>query len=177
MGEAIRASLTNWADLLTFSRLLLAFLIFFLALAGNGSPDLVLLIYLAAWTTDNLDGYLARKSGQEGRLANYDLPFDIFLITSGLAYLVSEGFYSPWVPLIYFLAAILLMFFDLKTPLMTLSFIAILLSYRALLRLDGRLAFYALIWALVIAIVNRKGLARQIRLYLAGFKRREEDET
>ncbi len=69
------------ADILTFSRIILAFIIWFLALFG-GSPDAALILFLLAELTDAFDGTCAQKwpfrKGQEPKYRQYAVKYDMF---------------------------------------------------------------------------------------------------
>lgn len=68
------------ADILTFSRFILAFAIWFLALFG-GSPDAAFVLFVIAELTDAFDGTCARrwpfKKGQEPDFRKYAVKYDM----------------------------------------------------------------------------------------------------
>ncbi|MEJ5185747.1 MAG: CDP-alcohol phosphatidyltransferase family protein [Candidatus Geothermincolales bacterium] len=87
------------ADALTLGRFVCVFLI--LACALTTSKYLlpwVIALILVGWTTDILDGRMARldKSGAHSWVGDHDFAVDMALIYSGLVYLVAAGFLPFW---------------------------------------------------------------------------------
>ena len=81
------------ANFLTISRIILIFPVLILA---SPEPDpnnwFALVIFIAAGITDNLDGYVARKTGSTSRLgALLDLVADKLLIIISIFYFVSHA--------------------------------------------------------------------------------------
>ena len=72
------------ADILTFSRFVLAFSIWFLALL-NGSPELVIILFLLAELTDAFDGTCAKKwpfpKNKEPKYRKYAVKYDMYADT------------------------------------------------------------------------------------------------
>jgi phosphatidylglycerophosphate synthase len=91
--------MSHLADALTGMRLVLAAIIAWIALTwerATGHSTVALLIMLA-WTTDTLDGPLARRARKPTRLGRYDLPIDVGLtLVLGLC-LITWGTLSPLV--------------------------------------------------------------------------------
>ena len=79
------------ANLITISRIILIFPVLFLVSEEkNFSNWLALILFVLAGITDNLDGYIARKTGTESPLgALLDLMADKLLIVIIISYLVS----------------------------------------------------------------------------------------
>ncbi len=94
------------ADALTTTRLLLAIV---LALFGlgvlTGSATDAGIVVLAAWTTDLIDGPLARKSGvtKQTWIGSHDLYIDIGFGQALLIFMCSVGLVNPLVALAYVL--------------------------------------------------------------------------
>jgi phosphatidylglycerophosphate synthase len=84
------------ADLLTFSRLFAAALLLWLGLQGPQTLQAAILTCVAGWTTDQLDGWAARRAHTPTRLAPYDFAIDTTLYAATLAYLVMAGFLPLW---------------------------------------------------------------------------------
>jgi len=82
-------------DALTLGRLLLSLTILALILLRVREPGLATILYLVAWTTDIIDGKIARAMGIEGRMGKWDFPVDAFLAWAGAAYLAYLGFIHP----------------------------------------------------------------------------------
>ena len=94
------------ADALTGLRLALSVTLAALGLTGRlEGPQTAAVIVLAAWTTDALDGPLARKSGQAGQnwWGQGDLLVDMALATALLIYMCSAGMAHPLLGLAHLL--------------------------------------------------------------------------
>lgn len=79
------------ADYLTASRGLISLALFLFIPMGIKSIGLGTVLYIAGWTTDILDGRLARAGGNEGGLAKWDFPLDMILTGAGAAYCAYLG--------------------------------------------------------------------------------------
>jgi phosphatidylglycerophosphate synthase len=99
----------NLADLLTFSRVIIALIILSLSFAGKSAYMAVIILTLAGAATDMLDGKVARhylgESG-EGRLGKYDAVIDTFFVLCVLGYfslsqvVIPEAIGLSWIVLI-----------------------------------------------------------------------------
>jgi hypothetical protein len=54
------------------------------------------LVVVLGWTTDQLDGWLARRSPTPTRLKDYDFQVDVFFYAGILAYLALAHFIPAW---------------------------------------------------------------------------------
>ena len=81
----------NFANFLTISRVILILPVLFFISEDSGLNNwLALFLFVSAGVTDNLDGYIARKTGTESSLgALLDLLADKLLVIITTAYLVS----------------------------------------------------------------------------------------
>jgi phosphatidylglycerophosphate synthase len=89
------------ADLLTFSRLIAAGILLWLGLQGPQTLQWAILVAVLAWTTDQLDGWAARRASTPTHLAPADFAIDSTLYACTLAYLAMTG-YVPAAPAIAF---------------------------------------------------------------------------
>ena len=94
------------ADLLTMTRILLALLLAWLGLSRG--PDVLPLtcwLVIVAWTSDVLDGALARRSRVQYHtwLGDHDLEVDMFFSTGVLFYLVAAGYFDLRLAVAYLL--------------------------------------------------------------------------
>jgi phosphatidylglycerophosphate synthase len=99
------------ADILTATRLLLAIFILLLGLfVGQEALGTVMMVQLLAWTTDVLDGSLARRdtSGKSTWWDDKDFPIDALLVLALFLYLTVSGFILPWFSIFYLSLAIIL---------------------------------------------------------------------
>lgn len=87
------------ADMLTGVRFFLAFLILLCAFFAEASLlPLVLCLTILGWTTDVIDGRMARMD-PEGRITligELDFATDMFMIYAGLLYFITAGFVPFW---------------------------------------------------------------------------------
>lgn len=100
------------ADLLTFSRAVIALVIVALSLFWPEPPlQAVIWLVWAGWITDALDGPLARRDRQseETWIGEHDLLVDILLAVSMLAFLMGVGFISPLWTAVYAVVGLLFM--------------------------------------------------------------------
>lgn len=84
---AVSATLRGLADLLTASRVLVAFVL----LAGGPTPMTALVLVAWAWASDAADGPLARASGGAGRLGAHDHLVDAAVGVAMIWYLGGLG--------------------------------------------------------------------------------------
>jgi len=153
-------------DLLTLSRGLIAATILGLGFVGARALEAVILLTILGWTTDILDGRLARKYHKPPTwIGEREFIFDMLMVVSGLCYLVMSGLINAWLALIYILvAAVCIGIFRSKmvtmsfaTPLVALPLIVA--SLRA-----PRAALWYLIWiagALILDWSRFKGVVRE----------------
>ncbi|MBU1050576.1 CDP-alcohol phosphatidyltransferase family protein [Candidatus Bipolaricaulota bacterium] len=153
-------------DLLTLSRGLVAVAILGLGFVGERALEAVILLTILGWTTDILDGRLARKYNKPATwIGEREFVFDMLMVFSGLCYLVLSGLTNAWLALIYVLvAAVCIAIFRSKmitmsfaTPLVALPLIVA--SVRA-----PRAALWYLIWiagALLLDWSRFKGVVRE----------------
>jgi CDP-alcohol phosphatidyltransferase len=87
------------ADVLTGVRFFLGLLIVLCAiLADDGLLPLVVCLTLIGWTTDVLDGKMARMdhTGKKTWIGDVDFATDMILIYSGLLYFIAAGYLPFW---------------------------------------------------------------------------------
>jgi cardiolipin synthase (CMP-forming) len=97
----------QFADMLTFSRLLIG-----LALVGLGffqGPEALPLacwLLMASWTSDVLDGGIARHSTRHEStwVGDHDLEFDMAVAVGVFCFLAAAGFLPSWLVIVYPLA-------------------------------------------------------------------------
>jgi phosphatidylglycerophosphate synthase len=92
------------ADLLTWLRAMIAFVFIWLGVSqGEFGLHVAIWMMIASWTTDILDGPLARMSlvSYQTWIGDYDLQVDIAVSVGLLGYLVMAGFASSLVGVTY----------------------------------------------------------------------------
>jgi hypothetical protein len=99
------------ADLLTWLRVIIAFVFIWLGVSqGEFALPVAIWLLIASWTTDLIDGPLARKSlvSLQTWIGGNDLQVDIAVSVGLLGYLVMAGFASSLVGGIYIVFWVLL---------------------------------------------------------------------
>lgn len=140
-------------DVLTLSRGLIAAAIValgfaerFQLLAGSALPT-VLLLTMLGWTTDILDGRLARRYNKPPTwVGEQEFAFDMVMVFSGLCYLVLSRF-IPFIPAIIYVmvAAAFIAYF--RSKMITMSFATPVVALPLIVAYFQ--APYALIWYVV----------------------------
>jgi phosphatidylglycerophosphate synthase len=83
------------ADLLTFSRVIVAAILVWLGTRGPATLPWAVLAIMLGWTTDQLDGWAARRATSPTRLARFDFAIDTTLYAGILTYGTLAGFVPP----------------------------------------------------------------------------------
>lgn len=94
------------ADIITWARALLALALPVLGLSqGAKSLQLAMILLIANWTADSVDGVLARRSKVQYRtwIGDHDLEIDMLIAIGTLAYLAIAGFILWQIAAIYML--------------------------------------------------------------------------
>ena len=94
------------ADLITVTRMLLGGLLVWLGLMqGTAGLSLACWLVIAAWTSDSLDGPIARHSQvyYHTWIGDHDLQIDMAFATALLFYMTTAGFVAPWLMALYLL--------------------------------------------------------------------------
>ena len=153
-------------DLLTLSRGLVAAVILGLGFAGAKALEAVIVLTILGWTTDILDGRLARKYHKPPTwIGEREFIFDMVMVFSGLCYLVMSGLINGWLALIYIAtAAVCIAFF--RSKMITMSFATPLVALPLIVASvkAPRAALWYVIWiigALVLDWPRFKGVVRE----------------
>jgi hypothetical protein len=113
------------ADVLTGMRFFVAFLIVICAIiADRGLLPLVVCLTLIGWTTDVLDGKMARMDpvGKKTWVGDMDFATDMMLIYSGLLFFITAG-YLPFWPFFFYgiYAAVTAFIWTKKSTMMAIA--------------------------------------------------------
>ena len=160
------------ADLCTFGRILIAFAIVLFSITGGLSVNTLAGLYFFGWLLDNLDGYFARRSGQNGRLAKLDPLADTLLIISGVVlsayrlHVYSPKFVVGFVA--FWLIAVVIT--HNQAVWMLFSFAGLVLAFNAAWQEQHSIAVFAAFWALGTAVIKRRALMNQIDQFLSSIK-------
>ncbi len=102
------------ADIITITRAIIGIIFVWLGLTQGvqGLPQAVLFLTLA-WTSDALDGPVARRSREYYHtwIGDHDLEVDMFVSAGLLGYMWASGFVSLSVAILYILAWVVIFFF------------------------------------------------------------------
>jgi len=134
-------------DVLTLSRGLIAVAIFSLGFVGRDALPTVLLLTMLGWTTDILDGRVARRINKPPTwVGEKEFAFDMLMVFSGLCYLVLSGF-IPFLPAIIYtmVAAAFIAYF--RSKMVTMSFATPLVALPLVVAYFE--APHALVWYIV----------------------------
>ena len=109
-------------DLLTASRGMIAVAIFTLGFVGPRALETVVLLTMLGWTTDILDGRLARRYKTESTwVGEREFVFDMVMVFAGLCYLVMAEF-IPFVPALIYVAVAAAFIAYFRSKMITMSF-------------------------------------------------------
>lgn len=160
------------ADLFTFSRLIAAALLIWLGFQGPGTLRAAILVIVIAWTTDQLDGWAARRARTPTHLAPYDFAIDTCLYVATLAYLTLAGF-LPAVPVLIFALVALIAAVAVRRKavqiacirLIDLALAVVIFSHEPLI---GLLLVF---WLVCLAVIYRRRLLQRVPRWFAEMAR------
>lgn len=158
------------ADILTFLRGLFALYLWYILWQGRAVFDTFMILIFAAWLTDCLDGYFARKSYRLGHLADLDGWVDWAIFICSLAYGTVLGHYS-WTFFAIFVGVNILAFWLSKSIYVNQAFhfLYILLGFRTVWLESVYWRRIFILWVAGVIFFKRKRLATQIREFLKGW--------
>lgn len=159
-------------DLLTASRGIIAATIISLGFVGPNILEFVILLIVIGWTTDILDGRLARRY-QKGStwVGEREFGFDMLMVFSSLCYLVMAGF-IPFIPAAIYIAvaAAFIAYFRSKSVTMSfacpLSALPIIVAYFN----APRAAWGFIIWIMLALIFDWHRFKEVVRTFIKNAK-------
>lgn len=162
------------ADILTATRLLLAIFILLLGLfVGQEALGTVMMVHLLAWTTDILDGPLARRdtSGRSTWWDDKDFPVDALLVLALFLYLTVSGFILPWFSIIYLSLGIIFLL-RFRSQQVAMSFMAPILALTLYLafRHVHIWGFTTVTWCTIALISNPHRFVYVVRTFIEGMR-------
>ncbi len=145
-------------DLLTASRGLIAVIISLLGLVGPDALESVILLIIIGWTTDILDGRLARHYDKGVTwVGEREFAFDMIMVLGGLCYLVLAGFIPPVPAAIYVgVAAGFIAYFRSKMVTMSFAFPIVALPLIVAYFNAPRAAWIFIIWIVLALLYDWK---------------------
>lgn len=160
------------ADLLTSLRVVAASALVWLGLSrGAAGLTPAVWITVAGWTTDQLDGWVARRSPTPTRLGRYDFHVDVTFYAGILAYLVTARL-LPWLLVAAFLGLALLAWVATRRKAVAVLCLRLvdLAATVIIFRHAPRLGWGLLVWAAVLGVIYRKRLAQRVPRWLADLR-------
>lgn len=159
------------ADLLTFARSLIAIAIVLLAaFLGKRSFRFFILLLLLGWTSDILDGKLARSAATETSLGKLDFAFDVLLVLSSFFYLTAIKIVDRKTFLVYVIAIVAVSLI-LRSKSLTMLLICPLsfLPYLVAVHIDVFSFYLAFLWSILAFIFEKKRFFGVIAEFAEGF--------
>jgi phosphatidylglycerophosphate synthase len=164
-------ALKTLADVLTASRFVIAGLIVFWAIRADYSTlGKVIISILIGWTTDILDGPIARRSAVgEGFWGRTDFIADMAMVWAGFFYMAQVGILSQYLALAYFMLVLLfLLLTRSKSVLMAFSVPATALPLVVALDRLPSLGIAFLVWIALALIIDHRRFIRVVVEFLHG---------
>ncbi len=166
-------------DLLTSSRGLVGLAILAMIPAGAAALPSVLWLLLLGWTTDLLDGRLARRLELEPSwIGEHEFEFDMFMVLCSAVYLVAVGVVPRAAGTTYVVAALLLALLSHSRAGQFLKFKALTMALAvpwvfgpfvlAYLRGEQTVAYVGLLWMLTALILDWRRFTGVVEDFLAG---------
>ena len=160
------------ADILTASRLPLAFAVVLLGIYGGRSAlGAGLILILLGWTTDICDGRLARldPEGATTRLGDADLAVDLVLDAAGLALFVLAGRVPALPAAVYFaVAALAIAAWPTRTVITYFELPVLALHPVMAFAASHVVGWLYVLWLAAAAALNRKRLYEIVGLLVGG---------
>lgn len=152
------------ADILTLSRIVAAGLLIWLGLVyGAAGLPAAVAVTVLAWTTDQLDGWAARRSVRPTRLGPYDFPIDATFYLGILGYLVAARFLAPVAALVFLIAALAAWFRTRRKAVGVLCLRLVdLFGAGVVFSTRPWLGLGVVLWLLVLAFLYRQRLAERV---------------
>ena len=152
------------ADLLTLSRVVAAGVLCCLGLTGGASalPAAALVIVLG-WTTDQFDGWFARRSPAPTRLKDHDFYVDLIFYVGILAYLSLARFLPAWAVAGFVTLGGAAWLLTRKKAVVVLCLRIIDVAYGVIIFMYAPVIGFVLVgWLVVLAVVYRRRLAERV---------------
>jgi len=160
-------------DLLTASRGVIALAIIGLSLAGQDALYWVILLTLLGWTTDILDGRIARRQNKGPTwVGEHEFTFDMIMVFSALFYLVVTGFVPTWPAVIYVaVAALFIVFCQSKSVTMSFAFPLVALPLIIACYRAPNAAYIYIAWIVLALIYDWRRFFGVVREFIENMKR------
>jgi len=167
-------------DLLTASRALIASAILGLIPAGPQALRSVTLLLLLGWTTDMLDGRLARRLDKEPTwIGEHEFQFDMLMVLASAIYLVAVGWVPRELGIAYLALAVPLSlavhlwgeeFLKFKAFTMLVAFPWVFAPFIVAYFHERQVAYLGLLWMVVALVLDWRRFSGVVGDFLAGAK-------
>jgi phosphatidylglycerophosphate synthase len=160
------------ADLFTLARVVAAGILIWLGFRGPESLPVAVGVLWGAWTTDQLDGWAARRANRPTRLGAHEFPVDVVLYAGELAYLTLAGFVPKIGALAFAVAAIAAgLIYRRKSVVILFLRMIDLAAAVILFTYLPRLGLLIIAWVLLMMVLYRKRLAERVPRWLGELAR------
>lgn len=164
--------MSNAPDILTASRGAIAVLIIALGLVGQRALGWVIFLTMIGWTTDILDGRLARRHHKGPTwIGEHEFAFDMVMVFAALCYLVMTG-YVPAVPAAIYVtvAALFIIVFQSKSVTMSFAFPLVALPLIVAYFRSPRFAYIYIAWMALALLYDWRRFSGVVRDFIANIK-------
>lgn len=157
------------ADALTFSRLLAGFALVIVGLVwGRQALVPAVALGLLAWTTDSVDGALARRdpNWHPTWVGEQDIAFDAALALGILAYFVLSGLFPARFALGWFVVWAALYLWTRERAVLLLGLGGVDgMTLWALFRANADLGWVVILWMVVVAFLDRRRFRQVLAIF------------
>ncbi|MCD6494465.1 CDP-alcohol phosphatidyltransferase family protein [Candidatus Bipolaricaulota bacterium] len=164
--------MTRAPDILTASRGVIAALIIALGFLGPRALGWVVFLTMIGWTTDILDGRLARRQRKGPTwVGEHEFAFDMLMVFAALCYLVMAGF-VPVIPAAIYVAvaALFIVMFQSKSVTMSFAFPLVALPLVVAYFCAPQAAYIYIAWIGLALIYDWRRFVGVVREFLVNIK-------
>jgi len=164
--------MTRAPDILTASRGVIAALIIALGFVGQRALGWVIFLTMIGWTTDILDGRLARRQNKGPTwIGEHEFAFDMMMVFAALCYLVMAGFVPVLPAAIYVTVALLfIIFFQSKSVTMSFAFPLVALPLIVAYFRSPSAAYIYVAWIAVALLYDWRRFFGVVREFLVNIR-------
>ena len=152
------------ADLLTLSRVVAAGVLIWLGVTGGASalPAAAFVVVLG-WTTDQLDGWVARRTSTPTRLGDCDFLVDLIFYAGILAYLALARFFPAWLVAGFVVLCSAAWLLTRRKAVIVLCLRIVDVTCGVIVFIHAPvIGLVLVVWAAVLAVVYRRRLAVRV---------------
>ena len=165
--------MTRAPDILTASRGVIAALIIALGFVGQRALGWVIFLTMIGWTTDILDGRLARRQNKGPTwIGEHEFAFDMMMVFAALCYLVMAGFVPVLPAAIYVTVALLfIIIFQSKSVTMSFAFPLVALPLIVAYFRSPSAAYIYVAWIAVALLYDWRRFFGVVREFLVNIRK------